>query len=175
MAVINGLRINGTDYDLRDAVAVRFNEAQSMTDAQKAQARGNIGAVGTSTTVNGKPLSANVELGANDISYNHIDPATGQMVLSDASLALAELDINDLLLTDMIKGTRQIVVKTNGAVTGVNHVDINNNSHIVRADTFVVESDPMVETRVLNTGERLTISTDLTTLTSTITYTPVSA
>ena len=137
MAVLDSFRVNGTDYDLRDSNAVRFNEAQTLTDAQKQVARGNIGA---------------------------------------ASLADIEaIGIDDRLLHSMIKDTRQVVVMTNGAVTGVNHVDSSNNNHIVRADTFAVTSDPMVETRTLDTGEVLTISTDLTTLTSTITYTPASA
>ena len=81
--------------------------------------------------------------------------------------------IDDRLLSSMIKNTRQVVIYTGGKVTGVNHIDGNN--HTVRGDTFAVDSDPMVETRTLDTGERLTISTDLTTLTSTITYTPASA
>lgn len=137
MAAVDGFRINGTDYDLRDAVAVRFNESQSMTDAQKQTARGNISA---------------------------------------ASMAdIQAIGIDDRLLNSMIKGTRQVVVYTGGVVTGVNHVDVSDSTHIVRADTFAVSASPMVETRTLDTGERLTISTDLTTLTSTITYTPASA
>lgn len=87
----------------------------------------------------------------------------------------AERYIDARLIDSMIKGTRQVVVYTNGVVTGVNHVDTSDSSHIVRADTFAVESDPMMETRTLDTGERLTISTNLTTLISTITYTPASA
>lgn len=44
MAILDSFRINGTDYDLRDSNAVRFNESQNLTEAQKAQARENIGA-----------------------------------------------------------------------------------------------------------------------------------
>ena len=44
MAVIDGMNINGNAYDLRDKVAVRYNEAQTLTDAQKEQAKANIGA-----------------------------------------------------------------------------------------------------------------------------------
>lgn len=44
MAVLDSFRVNGTDYDLRDSKAVRFDE-QTLTDTQKAAARGNIGAV----------------------------------------------------------------------------------------------------------------------------------
>ncbi len=87
--------------------------------------------------------------------------------------ALQQGDIDARLLQSVIKNTRQEIVITNGAITGVNHVGSNN--HIVREDTFDLTHDPMVETRILDTGETLTISTDLTTLTSTINYTPASA
>ena len=137
MAVIDGMNINGNAYDLRDKVAVRFNEAQGLTEEQKQQGRQNLNAASVSD--------------------------------------IEAIDIDERLLHSMIKGTRQVVVYTGGKVTGVNHVDSSNNNHIVRADTFAVDSDPMVEIRTLDTGERLTISTDLTTLTSTITYTPASA
>lgn len=296
MAVIDGFKINGTDYDLRDAVAVRFNEAQTMTDAQKAQARSNIDAVSTSdqNTLSGnvvhvdavQPLNdaqkqtARDNIGAvstedvdealnyyteteltasaapegwkldgtgkctQDTSYKLVKyevtpgdtlhlklskdsggvyqwqssasvpsslpnnklvgtPATTAIdgnvdvpvgatylivsqyktnttnsvkVMTPAGTikdAIQDIEIDDRLLNSMIKGTRQVVVKTGGKVTGVNHIDGSN--HTVRSDTFAVDSDPMVETRTLDTGERLTISTDLTTLTSTITYTPASA
>ena len=48
MAVIDGFNINGTSYDIRDDAAVRFDEAQTLTAAQKAQARTNIGAASQS-------------------------------------------------------------------------------------------------------------------------------
>lgn len=77
------------------------------------------------------------------------------------------------LLQDIINNTRQDVVKTENEITGIQHFRGNT---IIRTDTFALSGDTMVETRVLNTtGEQLTISTDLTTLTSTITYTPVPA
>lgn len=38
------LRINGANYDISDAHAVKFDRAQMLTDAQKQQARENIGA-----------------------------------------------------------------------------------------------------------------------------------
>lgn len=94
---------------------------------------------------------------------------------TDYDLRDTERYIDARLIDSMIKGTRQVVVYTGGVVTGVNHVDVSDSTHIVRADTFAVSASPMVETRTLDTGERLTISTDLTTLTSTITYTPASA
>lgn len=260
MAVIDGFTINGTDYDLRDAVAVRFNEAQSMTDAQKQTARDNIGAVSTEDVDEALNYYTETELTASaapedwkldgtgkctqDTSYKLVKyevtpgdtlhlklskdsggvyqwqsaanvpsslpnnnlvgtPATTAidgnvevpagatyLIVSQYKTnttntvkamtpagtikdAIQDIEIDDRLLNSMIKGTRQEVVYTGGKVTGVNHIDGSN--HTVRSDTFAVDSDPMVETRTLDTGKRLTISTDLTTLTSTITYTPASA
>lgn len=45
MAIFDKINANGNVRDFRDAAAVRFNESQSLTDAQKQTARGNIGAV----------------------------------------------------------------------------------------------------------------------------------
>ena len=80
--------------------------------------------------------------------------------------------IDERLLVNIIKGTTQTPVFSNGAIQSVLHRDGGGN--VVRTDTFNLSGDPMVETRTLATGERLTISTDLTTLASTITYTPAS-
>lgn len=41
---IDSFKVDNTEYDLRDRAAVRYDEAQSLTDAQKTQARENIGA-----------------------------------------------------------------------------------------------------------------------------------
>lgn len=76
------------------------------------------------------------------------------------------------LFQDTINDTRQVIVKTGDTITGIQHIRGNT---VIRTDTFALSGYPMVETRTLNTGERLTISTDLTTLTSTITYTPAQA
>lgn len=163
MAILDKFRVNGTDYDLRDSKAVRFDE-QTLTNAQKQAARQNIGAADDSNSVH-----------VNDAqSLTDQQKAAARGNISAASLDdIAAIGVDARLLNSIIKGTRQVVVYTGGVVTGVNHIDGSN--HTVRADIFAVESDPMVETRTLDTGERLTISTDLTTLTSTITYTPASA
>lgn len=44
MADIKKIRVNSTDYDVRDTSKVSFADAQTLTDAQKANARGNIDA-----------------------------------------------------------------------------------------------------------------------------------
>lgn len=79
--------VNGTEVDIIDAGAVKFDRAQSLTAARQAQARGNIGAVGTGTTINGKALSGNVELDARDISYTPTSGG-GDAQLSDVGAAL---------------------------------------------------------------------------------------
>lgn len=83
------------------------------------------------------------------------------------------IEIDSKLLNKIIKNTRQEIIYSNGVVTGVRHVSLSGS--VIRTDAFNVSSNPMVETRTLSTGEKLIISTDLTTLTSTITYTPASA
>lgn len=80
--------------------------------------------------------------------------------------------IDERLLVNIIKGTTQTPVFSNGAIQSVLHRDGGGN--VVRTDTFSLGGNPMIETRVLASGDRLTISTDLTTLASTITYTPAT-
>lgn len=65
--------INGTSYLLHDANAVKFDRTQSLTTAQKQQARGNIGAVSQddiannlTTTEAGKVLDARQGKALND-------------------------------------------------------------------------------------------------------------
>lgn len=84
-------------------------------------------------------------------------------------------NVDELLLQNIIKNTRQEVIYATGTtnITGVRH--INTSNVVVRTDTYSVTTNPLVETRTLNTGESLTISTNLTTLVTTITYTPASA
>lgn len=45
--------INGTQFPLHDANAVKYDRAQALTDAQKQQARANIGALGQASIYNG--------------------------------------------------------------------------------------------------------------------------
>lgn len=44
MAYIDKISVNGSERDLRDAGAARFDETQALTDAQKQAARANVGA-----------------------------------------------------------------------------------------------------------------------------------
>lgn len=103
--------------------------------------------------------------------------ATGQAISdeadarSDADTALGN-DIGDLksamnLLHDEIPNTVQTYVFTDGSVSQVLHKSGNTT---VRTDTFTYATNTITEVRTLNTGERLTIVTNLTTLETTVTY-----
>ena len=81
MAVIDGMNINGTGYDIRDKVAVRFNDAQNLTDAQKAQGRTNIGAVALNQGV--------AQAGKALVVGEDGNVTTGDAVQIDATLAEA--------------------------------------------------------------------------------------
>lgn len=122
---------------------------------------------GSVTLISGIVQKNNGEFPLVDATAVRIDDNTR---LSDLAF---NIEIDSKLLNKIIKNTRQEIIYTNGVVTGVRHVSLNGS--VIRTDAFNVSSNPMVETRTLSTGEKLTISTDLTTLTSTITYTPASA
>jgi len=74
--------VDGVSYPLDDTTAVDFSEAQSLTAAEKQQARDNIGAASEdqvdakadkTTTVNGHPLSANVTVTKGDVGLGNVD------------------------------------------------------------------------------------------------------
>ena len=71
------------------------------------------------------------------------------------------------LLADEIPDTVQTYTFTGGSVTKIEHMA---NNVAVRTDTFAYGANTITETRTLNTGESLTIVTNLTTLETTVTY-----
>ena len=81
-------------------------------------------------------------------------------------------EINDLkadlnLLTDEIPDTVQTYTFSGGAVSQVTH---SRNGTAVRTDAFTYGTSTITEVRTLNTGESLTIVTNLTTLETSVTY-----
>lgn len=103
--------------------------------------------------------------------------ATGQAISDEttarenADTALGE-DIGDLksamnLLHDEIPNTVQTYVFTDGSVSQVLHKSGNTT---VRTDTFTYATNTITEVRTLNTGESLTIVTNLQTLETAVTY-----
>lgn len=143
--------------DLSDNV-VHVDESQNLTNSQKETARENIGA-------------ASDELGRVAVRVDKQQEFTS----TQKEIARNNIDavnvIDDRLLSKLIKNTSQRIVYVDNKIVGINHVDINNNAHIVRTDRYSLNENPIIETRTLDTGERLDISTNLTTLTTTIIYT----
>jgi seryl-tRNA synthetase len=82
-------------------------------------------------------------------------------------------DVQDLksatsLHDDEIDNTVQtITFASDGSVQKIEH---KRNNVIIRTDTFTFATNMITEVRTLNTGETLTIATNLTTLETTVTY-----
>ena len=82
-------------------------------------------------------------------------------------------DVQDLksansLHDDEIDNTVQtITFASDGSVQKIEH---KRNNVIIRTDTFTFAANMITEVRTLNTGETLTIATNLTTLETTVTY-----
>lgn len=72
------------------------------------------------------------------------------------------------LLVEEIPNTVQTYTFVDGTLTQILH---KNGGTTVRTDVFTYAASSITETRTLNTGEVLTIVTDLTTLETTVTYT----
>ena len=69
---------------------------------------------------------------------------------------------------DEIDNTVQIITfASDGSVQKIEH---KRNNVIIRTDTFTFATNMITEVRTLNTGETLTIATNLTTLETTVTY-----
>lgn len=125
--------------------SIRYDTAQSLTDAQKAQAKNNIGfSVDDTLTVQGEAADAKA--------------------VGDEITNLKE----DLwLLEDEIPDTTQTYTFSGGSVSQVTH---NRNGVAIRTDAFTYGASTITEVRTLNTGESLTIVTNLTTLETTVAY-----
>ena len=144
MADIDHFNIDGTAYDFRDSTA--RTTLQSKVDNTR--------------TVNGHALSSNVTLTATDIGMNG---SSLEDIIEDA-------DARAYLLNDEIPNTTQnYTFDQSGAISTVTHV---NSSHVtLRTDAFTFGDSTVTEVRTLNTGESLTITTDLDTLETTVVYT----
>ena len=75
-------------------------------------------------------------------------------------------EIHDLF-NEEIPNTSQTYTFTNGRVSQVLHT---RNNTSIRTDVFTYTENSITEVRTLNTGESLTIVTNLTTLETTVTY-----
>ena len=112
-----------------------------------------------------KTLTIRTLEGETDIEFPEIDET-----LSSSNMAADAKVTGDrlALLCDEIPDTIQAYTFDSlGAVTAVTHTK---NTVVVRTDTFTYGENTITEVRTLSTGESLTISTNLNTLVTTITY-----
>lgn len=72
-----------------------------------------------------------------------------------------------MLLCDEVPDTVQAYTFSGGSVSRVAH---NRSNTAIRTDVFTYTDNTITEVRTLNTGESLTIVTNLTTLETTVTY-----
>ena len=72
-----------------------------------------------------------------------------------------------MLLCDEVPDTVQVYTFSGGSVSRVAH---NRSNTAIRTDVFTYTDNTITEVRTLNTGESLTIVTNLTTLETTVTY-----
>lgn len=73
-----------------------------------------------------------------------------------------------LLLDDSVPNTVQEYTFSGGAVSQVTH---KRSGTTIRTDAFTYETSSITEVRTLNTGESMTIATNLETLETSVTYT----
>lgn len=108
----------------------------------------------------------NEKVDKTDIANNLTTTAAGKVldarqgkVLNDAKLLLHEV-IPDTVQSITFNGTT-------GNISTITHV---RNGTTIRTDTFTFGTGVITEVRTLNTGEKLTIATNTTTLQTTVTY-----
>lgn len=160
--------VDGVSYPLDDTTAVDFSEAQSLSTSEKQQARTNIGAGDAEDITSIQTLMGNTAL-----------PTTAQTItgaiaehetdISGIKSYIGQSEINELLLHENIPDTTEtITFDSSGNVSTIVHT--NGINVAVRTDAFTFGTGTITEVRTLNTGESLTIVTNTTTLTTTVTY-----
>ena len=152
--------------ELNDLIASVPNAVAAAERAEEAAAQFEIDAT---LTQQGRPADAK----AVGDALNNLDvdatltlqgkPADAKKVGDEISDIKADLN----LLTDEIPDTVQTYTFSGGAVSQVTH---SRNETAVRIDAFTYGTSTITEVRTLNTGESLTIVTNLTTLETSVTY-----
>jgi len=107
MAEIKKIRVDGTDYDVRDTSKVPVNQGtanagkimQVSADGILAPTAALDGKVDNTQTVNGKALNANINLNANDIPYDD-DPEAQRIVGSVGSALFQRPQYNQVVRVD---------------------------------------------------------------------------
>lgn len=108
----------------------------------------------------------NEKVDKTDIANNLTTTAAGKVLDARQGKALNDAE---LLLHEEIPDTVQSITfnGTTGNISTITHV---RNGTTIRTDTFTFGTGVITEVRTLNTGEKLTIATNTTTLQTTVTY-----
>ncbi len=94
----------------------------------------------------------------------------GDSNMEKIDAAYGDMKVNKLLTSDEIPDTTQEYTFTadRTGISQIVHTDEHGN--VVRTDSYTYGANNIIETRVLDSGESLTITTDLTTLQTTVEY-----
>lgn len=137
-----------------EEIAEQITEEVEEGVADSVQAAQTAATTATTKASEAAASAASVSASASQISTNTSD-------ISDLKSATSLHD-------DEIDNTVQtITFASDGSVQKIEH---KRNNVIIRTDTFTFATNMITEVRTLNTGETLTIATNLTTLETTVTY-----
>lgn len=119
-------------------------------------------------------VTPNTTISTSDGTITLYYPSNIRSELEQFEIDISELEIDvtlqekyQKLITDYIPNTIQTYEFNDGTISKIYHKSGNT---AIRTDTYSFTSSSITEVRTLNTGERLTITTNLTTLATTITY-----
>lgn len=149
---------------IQDQISRLFNEKASITQLNNYVASQLNTNVTNWLNTNVNPVGSAVIV---DSSLTVSGAAADAKVVGDKIADLDDLKSAMNLLHDEIPTTVQTYVFTDGSVSQVLHKSGNTT---VRTDTFTYATNTITEVRTLNTGESLTIVTNLQTLETTVTY-----
>ena len=165
------------DDIIDDTLTVQGKAADAKTTGDKLTALSGITADAFSTsadyaagdyvTYNGSLYKFTAAHTAGAWNASHVTAVIVTDEITDLKDDLSENDILLKLLADDVPNTVQTYTFTNGAVSQVNHTS---GQTVTRTDTFAYGASTITEVRTLNTGESLTIVTNLTTLETSVTY-----
>lgn len=141
--------------------SVRFDITQQLSSAQQLKARNNISGASQADM---DAVQAKI---GNTPMPTTAQTLTGAIDEHDADIGAIEK--RNLLEEENIPGTTQTPsFNSSGDITQIVHKQ---GTTTIRTDVFTFGANSITEVRTLNTGESLTITTNLTTLATTTTYT----
>lgn len=140
---------------MADLITAKDDAEDARDDAQSSAEDSEAYAIGKRNGVN---------VTSGDVAYEN----NSKYYSDQASASAASINIKFKLLVDEIPDTTQSYTFSGGTVSAVTHK--NSSNVTIRSDVFTYASNTITEVRTLNTGESLTIVTNLTTLETTVTY-----